>query len=679
METRHTGRSRRPTIRRQLTRIVLIPSVSFLVLWTVMTATGFVQAGELMLSVARGRDGIAAFTRLADGLREERRLTQVRLGDPDNGQAHSALAAQRRRTDEAVDAAAGIAPTLGPGEDNEIARTVRDFLSDRDRLGAVRADVDSGRTDRATALAAYSDLVVAASDISSALLRPMEEGESVSDAVLARRLLTVHEQHARADALLAGSIAAGGMDYEETAHFTYLTAAYRDTLPDAANGLRGLPRERYDAMVDSAAWRDTENMSRMVVTRSPVAPPETPGAPATWNSAIGVGAGAWDRAARPADAALGRVVAAQADLAADTAWNSALRRIGWGAAGSVLTLLAGAAAIVAASRSSRRLTARLRRLRTDTLGLSDTRLPAIVDSARAGGRVDLDAELPRLSYGDDEIGQVADAFNTAQRTAVGAAVKEAEIRKGANRVFLGIAYRNQTLVQRQLSILDEIESDEDDPRALRRLFRLDHLATRARRYADNLIILSGAGSARRWRDPMPVADVLRAAITETEDYERVRLTSAPRARLRGAAVADVVHLVAELVENATQFSPKACSVDVNCGRVSGGVAIDVEDRGLGMTEDGYAEANRILADPPEFDVMALPEEPRLGLFVVARLAARHGVVVRLRPSPYGGTCATAVVPEHLLDWAAQTPRPAVVPGEPRSEIEPLPAEPRGER
>ncbi|MBV2364908.1 nitrate- and nitrite sensing domain-containing protein [Streptomonospora sp. NEAU-YY374] len=644
-----------------------------------MTATGFVQAGELMLSVARGRDGIAAFTRLADGLREERRLTQVRLGDPDNGQAHSALAAQRRRTDEAVDAAAGIAPTLGPGEDNEIARTVRDFLSDRDRLGAVRADVDSGRTDRATALAAYSDLVVAASDISSALLRPMEEGESVSDAVLARRLLTVHEQHARADALLAGSIAAGGMDYEETAHFTYLTAAYRDTLPDAANGLRGLPRERYDAMVDSAAWRDTENMSRMVVTRSPVAPPETPGAPATWNSAIGVGAGAWDRAARPADAALGRVVAAQADLAADTAWNSALRRIGWGAAGSVLTLLAGAAAIVAASRSSRRLTARLRRLRTDTLGLSDTRLPAIVDSARAGGRVDLDAELPRLSYGDDEIGQVADAFNTAQRTAVGAAVKEAEIRKGANRVFLGIAYRNQTLVQRQLSILDEIESDEDDPRALRRLFRLDHLATRARRYADNLIILSGAGSARRWRDPMPVADVLRAAITETEDYERVRLTSAPRARLRGAAVADVVHLVAELVENATQFSPKACSVDVNCGRVSGGVAIDVEDRGLGMTEDGYAEANRILADPPEFDVMALPEEPRLGLFVVARLAARHGVVVRLRPSPYGGTCATAVVPEHLLDWAAQTPRPAVVPGEPRSEIEPLPAEPRGER
>ncbi|MDA0567549.1 nitrate- and nitrite sensing domain-containing protein [Streptomonospora sp. S1-112] len=679
METRTPGRSRRPTIRAQLTRIVLIPSISFLVLWTVMTATGFVQAAELMLSVAQGREGIAAFTRLAHDLREERRLTQVRLGDPGDGQVHADLTAQRRRTDESAEAAADIAPTLGPGADDETARTVREFLADRDRLGAARADVDSGRADRAAALAAYTDLVVLTADISSALLRPMEEGDSVSEAVLARRLITVHEQHARADALLSGAIAAGGMNYEETAHFTYLTAAYRDTLPAVAGELRGLPRERHDAMVGSAAWRDTEDMSRRVVTRPPVAPADTPGAPAAWNSAIGVDAADWDRAARPAGTALGRVLDAQVDRAADTAWNSALSRIGWGAAGSVLTLLAGAAAIVAASRSSHRLTARLRALRTEALSLSDTRLPAIVDSARAGRRVDLDAELPRLSYGDDEIGQVADAFTTAQRTAVGAAVKEAEIRKGANRVFLGIAYRNQTLVQRQLSILDEIESDEEDPRALRRLFRLDHLATRARRYADNLIILSGAGSARRWRDPMPVADVLRAAITETEDYERVRLTSAPRARLRGAAVADVVHLVAELVENATQFSPKTCSVDVNCGRVSGGVAVDVEDRGLGMTEDAYAEANRILADPPEFDVMALPEEPRLGLFVVARLAARHGVVVRLRPSPYGGTCATAVVPEHLLDWAAQTPRPAVVRGAPRTEARPLPAESRGER
>ncbi|MFD0774550.1 sensor histidine kinase, partial [Streptomonospora algeriensis] len=332
-------------------------------------------------------------------------------------------------------------------------------------------------------------------------------------------------------------------------------------------------------------------------------------------------------------------------------------------AGGVLTLAAGVTAIVAATRSSRRLTGRLRRLRDDALSLAGTKLPAITARARAGSSVDVSTELPRLDYGGDELGQVADAFETAQRTAVGAAVKEAEIRRGANRVFLGIAYRNQALVQRQLRVLDEIEAEEEDPRALRRLFTLDHLATRARRYADNLIILGGAGSARRWREPLPLVDVLRGAISETDEYERVRLTSAPRARLSGAAVADVVHLLAELIENATQFSPAGSPVHVNCGRVNGGVAVEVEDRGLGLTEQGYAEAARVLSESPEFDVMALPEEPRLGLFVVARLAARHSVAVQLRPSPYGGTSATAVIPDQLLEWAPaapEAPRAALV-------------------
>ncbi|MFC7744886.1 sensor histidine kinase [Nocardiopsis composta] len=161
---------------------------------------------------------------------------------------------------------------------------------------------------------------------------------------------------------------------------------------------------------------------------------------------------------------------------------------------------------------------------------------------------------------------------------------------------------------------------------------------------------------------MPMVDVLRAAISETEDYERVRLTSAPEALLRGAAVADVVHLLAELVENAAQFSPAGTPVDVHCGAVSGGLSVDVEDRGLGMTAEGHAEAERTLAEAPEFDVMALLDEPRLGLFVVARLAARHGIAVRLSPSPYGGTRATALIPADLLEAPAdgRAARPAAV-------------------
>ncbi|MUL42758.1 sensor histidine kinase [Streptomonospora sp. PA3] len=618
-----------------------------------MAAVETYQAGSLLLSVANGREGIAAFDRLADDLRVERRLTQLHLGDPDDARVRRALVAQREETDAAARRAHEFAVGVGPGPRGEPLPGTRAFAPENDRLAGLRADVDRG-IDRAPALTSYSDLIEETAEATGALLRPLERGASLPEAALARRLVTAHEQLARSDALLAGAIAAGAMNYQETAHFTYLTASYRDILADAADEMDGATLRRHDALVTSGPWTATERLSRAVVTR----PPMTEGEgdrPAEWNSEIGVAAGEWDRAATAAEPGLGGVVAAQLDRTVDTAWNAAMRGLALSAAGGALTLAAGVAAILVATRSSRRLTARLRQLRDDALSLADARLPAITARARAGRGVDVTAELPRLDYGGDELGQVADAFNTAQRTAVGAAVKEAEIRRGANRVFLGIAYRNQTLVQRQLRVLDEIEAEEEDPRALRRLFTLDHLATRARRYADNLIILGGAGSARRWREPLPLADVLRGAITETEDYERVRLTSAPRARLSGAAVADVVHLLAELIENATQFSPSGSAVDVNCGRVSGGVAVEVEDRGLGLTEEGYAEAARVLGEPPEFDVMALPEEPRLGLFVVARLAARHGVSVRLRPSPYGGTSATAVIPDRLLEWAPTEP------------------------
>lgn len=214
-----------------------------------------------------------------------------------------------------------------------------------------------------------------------------------------------------------------------------------------------------------------------------------------------------------------------------------------------------------------------------------------------------------------------------------------------------MAFRNQALVQRQLRLLEEIEYDEQDPDALRRLFQLDHMATRGRRYADNLIILGGGQASRRRSKPRPLVDVLRAAIAETEDFGRVRLTSAPRILMHGQVVADVVHLLAELVENATQFSPADSPVDVSCSPVVGGLVVEVEDRGLGMSEQGYAEAEHTLARPLELDVMAMTDDPRLGLFVVSCLADRHDVQVWLRPSPYGGTRATTLIPESVLEPA----------------------------
>ncbi|PSK97619.1 signal transduction histidine kinase [Murinocardiopsis flavida] len=655
------GKGPKRTIRRQLTRIVLIPSISFLALWAVITATGTVQAGAALLTVKEGGRGLDALTDVAAELRKERRLSQVHLAGLDEDAAVSVLArlrGQRAETDRALKSAAKSAEGLYDHGEGELDRRVDSLLGDRAELAALRTGVDeqdsAGPADRAAVLDGYTAVISDALLVAEAVVVQLDDDRSLAAGVLALDLMGALDQYSQADALLAGALTAGEMTYEETARFTYLSASYRDTLTRAERNLGPAERASFKEMLGDASWVRTEQFSRRVVTRAPVVadpPGATTGDGAAFNTEIPVSGTDWDNAVRDAAPAFDALVAAQTDTAISEATSAALWRIGTNLSGCLIALAAGGVAIVVALRSSRRVTERLRGLRGDTLELSATRLPELVAAAQSGRRVDVAKELPPLSHGDDEIGQVADAFNTAQRTAVGAAVKQAEIREGATRVFLGIAYRNQALVQRQLRLLDEIEFAEEDAPALQRLFRLDHLITRGRRYADNLIILGGAGSARRWREPRSLVEVLRAAISETEDYERVRLTSAPKLHIQGFAVADVVHLVAELVENATQFSPAGSPVDVNSGAVPGGLAVDVEDRGLGMTEETMDAANRTLADPPEFDVMALPEEPRLGLFVVARLAARHGVKVRLSPSPYGGTRATALLPQRLLEDA----------------------------
>ncbi|MFD3685954.1 nitrate- and nitrite sensing domain-containing protein [Nocardiopsis sp. NPDC058631] len=648
------------TIRGQLTRIVLIPSLCFLTLWLVVAAVGMVQAVQLMGAVTQAREGTAVFSRAADELRVERRLSLVYQGrfessGPDE-EAGAALDEQRVATDAALGSAVELAERLSGTRDDEVQRSAAALTNGPEVLAGIRTRVDEHAANREEGLLGYGEMLDATTDATTALVHTTDGGENLTDAVLTSELLGAGAENATADALLAGSIARGEMSYAETAHFTYLTASYRDTLESAAAVMHPSVRERYEEMTATQEWDRTEDLSRQVVTRPPitVTEPDTAGeaegAPtAELNTDVDVDAGEWDEASPDAVAYLDGLALAQAERTVDLAWSAALLRVSLGAAAAVVLLVGGVAAIAVVGRSSRRLTERLLRLRGQILE-RDEDLPDIVDRAQRGQKVDVQEELPPLDEcGDDEIGQVAEAFDSAQLTAVEAAVRQAEIRRGANRAFLGIAFRNQNLVQRQLRLLDEIEYHEQNPDALRRLFRLDHMATQARRYADNLIILGGGQSARRWRQPHPLVDVLRAAIAETEDFERVRLTSAPRVLMHGQVVADVVHLLAELVENATQFSPAGTPVDVSCTPSAEGLVVEVEDRGLGMSDHGYAAAERTLNQPPEFDVMALPDDPRLGLFVVARLAERHGVRVWLRPSPYGGTRATALIPKSLLE------------------------------
>jgi signal transduction histidine kinase len=244
-----------------------------------------------------------------------------------------------------------------------------------------------------------------------------------------------------------------------------------------------------------------------------------------------------------------------------------------------------------------------------------------------------------------EIARAQAAVASLRQRATTATANEAGLRDGLRQVFVSLAKRNQSLLQRQLRLIDTLEQKASDPASLADLFSLDHLTTRMRRHAESLAILSGAAPGRSWREPVAVIDVIRAAVAEVEDYRRVSVLTTAEDTVVGPAVADMIHLLAELVENATLYSPSGTQVEIRAGRVANGFAIEIDDRGLGIDPGQLREINEQLARPPDFNLV---DADRLGLFVGAKLAARHGVRVSLRASPYGGTSAIALLPNSIV-------------------------------
>jgi signal transduction histidine kinase len=288
----------------------------------------------------------------------------------------------------------------------------------------------------------------------------------------------------------------------------------------------------------------------------------------------------------------------------------------------------------------------LRKLRADALEVAGSKLPDMVRrlSESEGGDEAVEIE-PIGVTSTDEIGEVARAFDQVHREAVRLAADEAMLRGNLNAMFVNLSRRSQSLIERQLALIDNLEQSEQDADRLSSLFRLDHLATRMRRNSENLLVLAGHEASRRWSQPVPLVDVLRAAISEIEQYERVVLNVQPGIQVVGQAVNDVVHLVAEIVENATTFSPEDTQVYVTGQPLtSGGVLLDITDNGVGISEQEMAHANWRLDNPPVVDVAV---SRRMGLFVVGRLAARHGVRVRLRHAQSGGLTALIWLPESV--------------------------------
>ncbi|MEU8142312.1 nitrate- and nitrite sensing domain-containing protein [Nonomuraea sp. NPDC048901] len=311
----------------------------------------------------------------------------------------------------------------------------------------------------------------------------------------------------------------------------------------------------------------------------------------------------------------------------------------------VITLIILVLAVTAVM--ARSLVRPLRRLRGDALKVAGQTLPELVRQLRTSEVSADDAQVPPIAISStDEIGEVARAFDEVHREAVRLAGEESRLRSNVNAMFVNLSRRSQTLVERQITLIDGLEQGEQDESRLANLFKLDHLATRMRRNSENLLVLAGQDPPRRWSQPVKLVDVARASLSEVENYERVVLQVPDGVAVAGQAVNDVIHLLAELVENALSFSPRETRVTVSGSRIDGGgVMVSITDSGIGMTQDELAQANDRLTNAPIVDVSV---SRRMGLFVVARLAHRHGIRVQLRPHGSGGLTAMVLIPEALL-------------------------------
>ncbi|MER6013792.1 sensor histidine kinase [Streptomyces bluensis] len=310
-----------------------------------------------------------------------------------------------------------------------------------------------------------------------------------------------------------------------------------------------------------------------------------------------------------------------------------------------VVILALLAAFILASLMARQMSRSMRQLRNAAFGVAEQRLPMLVDqlSRAEPGRVDTRV-VPIPITSTDEIGEVARAFDQVHREAIRLASEQALLRGNINAIFTNLSRRNQSLIEGQLTLITDLENNEADPDQLENLFKLDHLATRMRRNGENLLVLAGEEPGRRWDQPVPLVDVLRAATSEVEQYERIELSGVPEAEIHGRAVTDLVHLLAELLENATTFSSPQTKVRVTATRLPDGrVMIEIHDKGIGLTAEDFADINHKLANPPTVDAAI---SQRMGLFVVGRLSDRHGIRVQLRPSgEQAGTTSLVMLPD----------------------------------
>jgi signal transduction histidine kinase len=623
--------------------MLLVPLLSLAALWGLTSSNtlgNFIGDQHYDQAVATTQPSLVA---LEQTLRTERTLSVIWLDtDRQSEQTHAQLLAARRGADVYVAAVRKSATSVSG---MLISQAPLDaFLSALADLPALRAAVNAGTETPVAVFTGYTAINTAETSYFRDL--PLPDDPNLS--LLSQAAIAGNSAEGITDsaiALVDGAFATHGlMTQSERVLFAEVIGQQDlqvgETISLAPPTLKALLGDVFS----SPAY------DRLVAAEDQIAasPPNRPipVSPASFQAT----ANAVESAGQTSLPLIGELVVADTARLSDSLLTQLYLTAGLGLAAVLVS-------VFVALRFGRRLRAELTRLYETARQMADERLPRLVERLRGGEDVDVRAESPPPTASRiTEIDSVARAFASVQHTAAEAAIGQASLRKGVNRVFVSMSMRSQSLLHRQLSLLDEMERATSDPTALDGLFRLDHLSTRMRRHAEGLLILAGATPGRGWRGPVSVADVLNAAVAEVEDYVRVDVVTVAADTVAGSAVNDIIHLLAELVENATAFSPPHTRVQITGSLVGTGFAVAIEDCGLGIAAEELARINTQLASPPEFD---LANTDQLGLFVTAQLAARHGIRVSLRQSRAGGTKALVLLPHDVIvsadrmEWEAR--------------------------
>ncbi|WP_240676965.1 sensor histidine kinase [Actinacidiphila soli] len=642
------GRTRRLPLRTVLVILAVVPSVALAGVW----ALGTYQLGRQWQNEdAQRRVAVSVggkTQQLLINLQKERRLSAEALADPSASRGD--LTAQRALTDRAASTFSTLAVLdtshAQAGLHQAVLTTVRQLAG----LADQRRAVDDGSVSQQKAYDYYTGVVTADIGVVTALSSGVN-GQVTTKAQTLVDLVGAVEMVSREDALLARGWKSGRLSfsaYDMAVDFIGTQEYLLEYRVDPS--LTGKEAQLYRTLTTGQMWKSKQRLEEGLIRSVTNG---TQGGQVT----VSINHAEWRLTMDQVGPELATVLLARVNTINALSTASVNQLQFQLVAASALGLATVLLVIAASWRLIIVLRRRILTLRDEARELR-TRLPDVVGRLERGEDVDVDAEVRAVEPSGDELGELAEALNLAARSAIATAVRQADQHRGFERLLQRIARRTQLLIGLQLKKLDQMERRHEDPAVLEGLFDLDHLTARLRRYEENLVILGGGQPQRRWRRPVQLLDLLRAAQGEVQDYQRISVEVEGRPWVSEWAVGALTHILAELMENAAAFSKPPTPVEVRAGVVGRGIAVEIEDRGLGMTTEQYADANALMQAPPQLDVMARADDARLGLYVVARLSLGLGVQVELRPSAFGGTRVIVLVPER---YVAEPPEPLVKP------------------